>query len=55
MGLAAPVTRTRRLVNDGLISGLWSYFSPAATQWYFPPGVRGPLWNLLHGNGWRTA
>jgi hypothetical protein len=35
---------------------LWEYFAPAgvATQWYWPPGVRGKLWNLAHGNGWRV-
>jgi hypothetical protein len=41
--------------NDGLAGGLWAYFSPVATQWYFPPGVRGKLRNLLHGNGCRIA
>jgi hypothetical protein len=41
-------------VNDGLLGGLWAYFSIAATQPYWP-GKRGPLWNFLHGNGWRIA
>lgn len=42
-------------VNDSLIDGLWAYFSPWATQPYWPLGVRGPLWNWLHGNGWRIT
>jgi hypothetical protein len=42
-------------LNEGFLGGLWAFFSPAATQWYFAPGRRGPLWNLLRGKGWRIA
>ncbi len=33
---------------------VWSYFAPAgwATEWYWPPGVHGCVYNFLHGNGW---
>lgn len=41
--------------NDGIVGGLWAYFSPWATQWYWPAGVRGRVFNLLHGRGWRIA
>jgi hypothetical protein len=39
-------------LNDGLCGGLFAYFAPAgiATQWYWPPGVRGKLWRWLHGD-----
>ena len=55
MGMVPAVTG-RRLLNDGLAGGLWSHFAPPglATQWYWRR-KRGPLWNFLHGKGWRTA
>jgi hypothetical protein len=36
--------------------GLWEYFAPAgwATQWYWPEGVHGKLWNLVRGYGWQV-
>lgn len=32
--------------------GLWQYFAPVgwATQWYWPEGVHGRLWNGLRGH-----
>jgi hypothetical protein len=43
--------------DDGLISNLWQAFTPAgwATQWYWPDGSRGKVWNFLHGKGWRIT
>jgi hypothetical protein len=32
-----------------------AFFSPWATQWYFPAPARGPLWNFLRGLGWRIG
>jgi hypothetical protein len=36
--------------------GLLMFAAPAgwATQWYWPPGVHGRVYNLLHGVGWRV-
>jgi hypothetical protein len=44
-------------VNDGFWGALWSFAAPAgwAAQWYWPPGVRGRVFNLLHGKGWRIT
>jgi hypothetical protein len=35
---------------------LWEFLAPAgvATQWYWPEGTHGKLWNLAHGYGWRV-
>lgn len=35
---------------------LWEYFAPEgwATQWYWPEGGHGKMWNLLHGLGWKV-
>jgi hypothetical protein len=43
--------------NDGLITGLLVYFDRHGilTRWYWPPGCRGRLYNLLHGHGWRIG
>lgn len=44
-------------VNDGFLGGLLAYFAPHgwATNWWYPPGVRGKAWNALHGRGWRIG
>ena len=44
-------------VNHGLITGLPAYFDRHGiwTQWYWPPGCRGRLYNLLHGHGWKIG
>jgi hypothetical protein len=44
-------------VNDGLLGGLWAFLAPAgwATEWYFPEGYHGKVWNLFHGQGWRAG
>jgi hypothetical protein len=38
-------------------ASLWQYWGPAGwwTQWYFPEGVHGKVWNLLHGGGWAVG
>jgi hypothetical protein len=37
--------------------GIAQYFDSRGlfTQWYWPEGSRGKLWNFLHGNGWRVT
>jgi len=44
-------------VNSSILGCLICVFSPAGwfTEWYWPPGVRGKLYNLFHGHGWRTG
>lgn len=38
----------------GWLRAWWQFLAPAgwATQWYWPEGTRGKVWNLLHGRGW---
>lgn len=38
------------------MKGLWEYFSPEgwSTQWYWPQGCHGKVWNLFHGHGWKV-
>lgn len=45
--------REPRTGHDGLLA----YFGPAGwwTQWYWPAGSRGKVWNWLHGRGWRIT
>ena len=50
-----PRYRPPRLVNDSFPGGLRAWFSPAATQPGWAAGKRGPLWNWLHGKGWRIT
>jgi hypothetical protein len=47
----------RKLANDGLFGGFWSFFAPPgwATQWYYPEDVHGKVWNLFHGHGWQVV
>lgn len=54
--LFETLRRDRGAPNGGFFGGLWAYLAPAgwATQWYWPDGVRGRVWNLLHGRGWRV-
>jgi hypothetical protein len=35
---------------------LWRFFAPPgwATQWYYPEGVHGKVYNFFHGRGWRV-
>lgn len=46
----------RKLANDGFFGGLWAYAAPPgwATQWYWPGGVHGKVWNYAHGYGWQV-
>jgi hypothetical protein len=39
-----------------MLRALWMFAAPAdwATQWYWPEGVHGKVWNLAHGRGWRV-
>jgi hypothetical protein len=39
------------------MTGLLQFLSPAGwwTDWYWPPGTRGKVWNLFHGKGWRVT
>jgi hypothetical protein len=34
----------------------WCFLAPSgwATDWYFPEGVHGKVWNFLHGYGWQV-
>lgn len=43
--------------NSGPAGALWSFLAPAgwATQWYWPPGVRGRVHNFFHAHGWRIG
>jgi hypothetical protein len=38
-------------------AALWEFAAPTgwATQWYWPAGTHGKVWNLLHGQGWRIG
>jgi hypothetical protein len=35
---------------------LLQFFGPAGwwTQWYWPEGTRGKVWNFFHGYGWQV-
>jgi hypothetical protein len=35
---------------------LWQFLAPPgwATDWYWPEGVHGKVWNFFHGYGWRV-
>ncbi len=37
-----------------VLSVLWQALPPAGwvTQWYWPAGAHGKLWNWFHGKGW---
>lgn len=52
MTYTKPV-REPRTGHDGLLA----YFGPAGwwTQWYWPAGKRGKVYNWLHGRGWRIT
>jgi hypothetical protein len=45
-----------KLRNDGFLGGLWAFFAPPgwATDWYWPEGVHGKVWNFFHGYGWQV-
>lgn len=49
--------KKQRRINDGLVMGVLTHFDQwgLLTQWYWPPGTRGKLWNFMHGKGWRVA
>jgi hypothetical protein len=39
------------------IQDVWAFIAPAgwATQWYWPEGVHGKVWNFFHGRGWQVV
>jgi len=40
-----------------LVLGIAQYFDSRDlfTQWYWPKGSRGKLWNFFHGHGWKVT
>jgi len=41
----------------GWIGALWQMLTPAgwATQWYWPAGTHGRVYNFFHGKGWNIT
>lgn len=40
----------------GVIRSVICFFGPAGwwTDWYYPEGVHGKVWNFFHGYGWKV-